>query len=189
MGAVYQHFVASLPLRKPVFLIGYRGTGKSTVARLLAERLGWKWLDADAVLEERQGRTIRQIFAEDGEQAFRAIEAAILAEHGLCQRHVIATGGGAILRADNRQLLKDSGTVVWLKADPATLWQRLQADAATRERRPDLSGGGLAEIETLLAVREPLYAQCAHLVVDTAGRPVEDVATEIWEAVVSRSGP
>jgi len=173
---------------RPLFLIGYRGSGKSAVARLLAERLGWTWLDADAVLEQRQGRTIRQIFADDGEGKFRDIEAAILAELCcLCERHVIATGGGVILRSDNRQRLKQSGTVVWLTADPATLWQRLQDDAATLERRPNLTTGGLAEIEAVLRAREPFYAECAHLAVETAGRSPEDVVGAILERLIGRS--
>ena len=95
--------------QRPLFLIGYRGSGKSAVARLLAERLGWAWLDADQVLEDRQGQSIRQIFADEGELRFREMEAAILAELCVRQGHVIAVGGGVVLRAENRQRLKDSG--------------------------------------------------------------------------------
>jgi shikimate kinase len=167
---------------RPIFLIGYRGSGKSSVARLLAERLAWAWLDADAVLEQRHGRTIRQIFAEDGEAAFREMEAAILCEHCLLERHVVATGGGVILREDNRKLLKQAGTVIWLTADAATLWRRLQADISTPDRRPNLTTGGIAEIEALLRAREPLYAACAHFVQDTAARSPEKVAEAVLKA-------
>src|SRR5262245_13906122 len=107
-----------------LFLIGYRGTGKSTVARLLAERVGWAYLDADAVLERRLGRSIRQIFAEDGEPAFREREAAVLAELCQCRQHVIATGGGVILRPENRERLKQAGRVVLLTADAEVIWRR-----------------------------------------------------------------
>jgi shikimate kinase len=162
-----------------VLLIGYRGTGKSTVARLLAQRLGWDWLDADAVLEERAGRSIRDLFAAEGEAGFRAREAALLEELCRCQRHVIATGGGVILREENRRRLRAAGPVVWLVADPETIWQRLQADAATAQRRPPLTVGGLAEVRELLQVREPLYRECACCSVETAGRSPAEVAAVI----------
>jgi shikimate kinase len=168
-------------VHRPFFLIGYRGTGKSTVARLLAQRICWAWLDSDALLETRAGRSIRQIFAEEGEAAFRALEADLLPELCLCQGHVIATGGGVVLREENRLRLKQNGIVVWLRADATTLWQRLQTDATTATRRPNLTVGGLAEIEELLRVREPLYADCAHCVVDTVGRSAEDVAEAILD--------
>jgi shikimate kinase len=171
-----------------IFLIGYRGTGKTTVARLVAGRLGWDWVDADALLESRHGRTIRQIFADEGEAAFRDREADLLAE--LCQwpRHVIATGGGVILRAANRQRLRQAGTVVWLTADPETIWQRLQQDASTPQRRPDLTVGGLAEVEQLLAGRLPLYRDCAHGTVDTRQRTPEQVAEAVL-AFLHKHGP
>ncbi|MCC6419541.1 MAG: shikimate kinase [Gemmataceae bacterium] len=160
-----------------IFLVGYRGTGKSTVARLLAERLGWDWVDADAVLEERYGQTIRQIFAAEGETGFRDKEDAVLEDLSRGQRRVIATGGGVILRETNRQRLRAAGRVVWLVADARTIWERLQRDPTTGERRPALTVGGLAEVEQLLQVREPLYRACADLVVDTVGRsPAEVVA-------------
>src|SRR5262245_51897574 len=89
-----------------IFLIGYRGSGKSTVGRVLAGRLGWEFIDADAVLEERYGNTIREIFAAEGETGFRNKESAVLAD--LCTRAktVIATGGGVILRQENRARIK-----------------------------------------------------------------------------------
>ncbi|MCS6851438.1 MAG: shikimate kinase [Gemmataceae bacterium] len=161
-----------------VFLVGYRGTGKSTVARHLARRLGWGWVDADAVLEERFGRSIRQIFADEGEAGFRAKEAAVLHDLVALSRHVVATGGGVVLRSENRELLR-RGWVVWLTADPDTIERRLSGDAATAERRPNLTVGGRAEIETLLRLREPLYREVAHLTVDTVGRPPDEIAEAI----------
>src|SRR5207247_4598479 len=103
---------------------------------LLADRLGWVAVDADAPLELRAGRTIRAIFAEEGEAGFREREAALLAEICRGQRQVVATGGGVILRADNRQRLREAGWGVGLTADAPTLWQRLQADPTTGDRRP-----------------------------------------------------
>jgi shikimate kinase len=163
----------------PIFLIGYRGCGKSTVARLLAEHLGWKWVDADEILEARHGRSIREIFATEGEAGFRAKENAILEELCGLREHVIASGGGVILRPENRALLRRSGWVVWLTADAATLWRRLQADATTGHRRPALTHGGSEEVEELLKVREPHYACCAHATVDTVGRGPEEVAAAV----------
>jgi shikimate kinase len=166
-----------------IFLVGYRCTGKTTVARLLAERLGWNWLDADALLEEQAGRTIRALFADEGEAEFRRRESAVLADLCRCQRHVIATGGGVVLSPENRARLREAGTVIWLTADAETIWQRLQADVSTAERRPALTVGGLAEIQQLLQVREPLYRACAGWSVDTAGRPPEEVAERILSAL------
>src|SRR5688500_16237666 len=98
-----------------LLLIGYRGTGKTTVARLLAERLGWPWLDADDEIERRAGKSIAEIFADGGEAGFRDLESHVLAEIVHRDRHVLALGGGAILRAENRAMIKQSSTVVWLK--------------------------------------------------------------------------
>src|SRR5438445_2457666 len=146
-----------------IFLIGPRGSGKSTVAKLVAKELGWEWTDADAELESRAGRTIRDVFVAEGEEGFRRREAEVLAE--LCQRHrlVVATGGGVVLREDNRELLK-KGWAVWLTADAGTLWRRISGDATSAERRPALTGaGGKSEVELLLRTREPLYRACAAL--------------------------
>lgn len=164
-----------------IFLIGYRGTGKSTVARLLAAALGWDWVDADAALEAQLGKSIRQVFAEEGETAFRNHEAAVLEE--LCRRSrlVVATGGGVVLRPENRARLKAAGRCVWLTAESRILWQRLQGDPTTAERRPQLTVGGLAEIEDLLRAREALYRECADLTVDTSSRTPEDVVRLIRE--------
>lgn len=164
-----------------ILLIGYRGTGKTTVARLLAERMSWSWVDADATLEERCGRSIRIIFEEEGEVGFRQKEAALLEELCRLREHVIATGGGVVFRAANRECLRTAGRVVWLTADARDLWQRLQADATTRDRRPPLAGGGLAEIQELLEVRKPLYQECADITVDTTRCSPESVADQILE--------
>ncbi len=148
-----------------IFLIGYRGTGKTTVARLLADKLGWPWSDADEVLQQRFGRSIRQIFADEGELGFRDKESALLEDLARKDKHVVATGGGIILRPANREKLK-AGKVVWLTAPTDVLWERLQNDVTTTDRRPNLTRGGHAEIEELVRIRLPLYAACADWQVD-----------------------
>jgi shikimate kinase len=165
-----------------IFLIGYRGTGKSTLARLLADRLGWTCVDADERLEAGAGRSIRQIFAEEGEAGFRAREAGLFTELCSYREHVIATGGGVVLSPFNRERLQARGWVVWLTADARTIHERLQADQASAERRPPLTVGGLAEIEQLLQAREALYQECADLIVATDGRSPEVIAQEILSA-------
>lgn len=161
-----------------IFLIGLRGAGKTTIARLLADRLGWSWCDADHILEERQGKTIRQIFDEEGETSFRDKETAMLHELATRSRSVIATGGGAVLRPENRIQLK-TGVTIWLAAAPRLLWERMQADATTAQRRPNLAQGGLAEIEEMLRIRQPLYEACANWTIDTTVPTPEQVAVQI----------
>jgi shikimate kinase len=171
-----------------VFLIGYRGVGKTTVARLLAEQLRWKWVDADAALEERHRRTLADIFADEGEAGFRDKEEALLEELCRLRQYVIATGGGAILRTSNRERLQSTGLVVWLTADAETIRRRIEADTSTRARRPVLTVGGLAEIEDLLRLREPLYRACADWTVEASNRAPAEIAMEIASLLESASG-
>jgi shikimate kinase len=162
-----------------LYVIGYRGTGKTTVARLLATRLHWPFIDMDDQIEARQGRSIRRVFEECGEAEFRRLESDLLRALNASPPCVIATGGGVILDRANRDFLRTSGTTVWLTADAGTLWQRLQEDHSTMDRRPNLAQGGFVEIEKLLQWREPFYRECADSIVDTTGRSPEDVVSLI----------
>jgi shikimate kinase len=163
-----------------VFLIGYRGCGKTSVAKALGERLGWPWFDADVELERRVGRSIKTIFAEQGEAAFRDLEQAVIADLAQHDQAVIAFGGGAILRAANRQAIREKGLTVWLQASPEALWQRIQSDPTTSARRPDLTAhGGLAEIRRLLDERTPLYAECAAHRLNSEAQTPEELADQI----------
>jgi shikimate kinase len=163
-------------------LIGYRGTGKSSVARLIAEKLGWPWFDADLEIESRAGKSIARIFDEDGEGAFRDLESQVVGQLATRPRCVLALGGGAVMRPTNRDGLAGQSTVVWLKARPETLWQRMEQDATTKHRRPNLTlEGGITEITATLGAREPIYRQCADLEVDTEGRTPAEVAAAIVE--------
>lgn len=170
-----------------VLLIGYRGTGKTTVARHIAARLGWTWLDADVELERRAGKSIAQMFADDGEQAFRDLESQVLADVVELDETIIALGGGVVGRERNRDLLRGRPGVVWLQASPETLHGRIEADAVSLGRRPNLtSHGGLQEITTLLTTREPWYRECAALIVDTDRASPEAAAGEIVERLQLR---
>ena len=173
-----------------ITLIGYRGTGKSTVAALLGEILGCGWCDADVVLEEKIGCSIASLVRERGEPVFRDEEAIVLAE--LLGRFpgVLSTGGGAVLRAENREAIRELGRpVVWLTAPAEVVRRRLAADPTTAERRPALAvqssgvasahGDPLLEVATALAAREPLYRGCADFQVDTSVATPATVAAQV----------
>jgi shikimate kinase len=143
------------------------GAGKSTVGKLLAKKLGRRFLDADHVIEERCGVKIPVIFEMEGEDGFRKREAQaikdITAEHEL----ILATGGGAILLPENRQFLSERGTVIYLHANPIELWHRTKGG----EGRPLLKNGDAKKIlENLYAIRDPLYREIADYVIET-GKP------------------
>lgn len=166
-----------------IILVGPRCTGKTTTGRLLAERLGLAFADVDDRIEAVAEKSIAQIFADEGESGFRDREAAALAELCAQPTTVIATGGGAVGRDANRRLLKSAGFVAWLSGSPETLWARLQSDPVTAARRPNLTAaGGLEEIRTLLAGREPLYRAVADFAIATDSLSPEAVAAAILTA-------
>lgn len=159
--------------RHTLALVGLSGAGKSTLARLLAERLGRPWADTDQLIVAQAGRPIPAIFAEEGEPAFRDRESATLAEALAAGPQVLATGGGIVLRPENRALLRDRAFVVWLDAPDAVLLARLRAHD---EERPLLADDAAARLAALRAARGLLYAETAHLRVATEGRAPEEVA-------------
>jgi shikimate kinase len=170
-----------------VSLIGYRGTGKTTVAQQIALALGWEWIDADVEIELRAGKSIKAIFEDDGEAAFRDLESAMVDK--LCQRSdvVVAFGGGVVLREENRKRISTVGPVVWLTATAETLAQRIAEDVTTATRRPNLTPkGGIIEITAMLDKRTPLYRECASQVVDTEGKTPAEVADEIIKSLGGR---
>jgi shikimate kinase len=164
-------------------LIGYRGAGKSTVGRILADRVGRVFLDMDKELQIRVGRSAAAIFAEDGQAFFRDCEERTLAE--ILSRHptaIVATGGGAILREANRRRLGQFGFVVWLTADSSELARRVGSDPRGFDERPSLtSAGTIGEIGQVLEARKPLYEEVADAVIETAGKTPDEVATAIME--------
>ncbi|MFM9194327.1 MAG: shikimate kinase [Planctomycetia bacterium] len=175
-----------------ITLIGYRGTGKSTVAALLGDILGCGWCDADVVLEKKLGCSIAALVRERGEPVFRDEEAVVLGELLAGFSGVLSTGGGAVLRAANREALRKLGRpVVWLTAPADVVRRRLAADPATAARRPALAasaGGGpsghgdpLAEVAQALEHREPLYRAIADFQVDTSIAAPAAVAAQVAE--------
>ena len=156
------------------------GSGKSTVGRRLATRLGREFIDADKEIESRCGVPVATIFEVEGEEGFRRREAALIDE--LTQRAgiVLATGGGAVLDEDNRRHLRERGYVVYLSASVAELWNRLRTDRV----RPLLrTSNPRQRVTELVAQRDPLYRECAHLVIVTGRQPAERVVREIVAAL------
>lgn len=180
-----EDLAAGLPAN--VVLVGFMGCGKTTLGRLLAERLGWKFVDVDAVVERTAGCTIPEIFARDGEAAFRDRENRVLL--GVCagMRQVIATGGGAVLRDDNVAAIRSAGLVVWLTARPDVILARTRRRVGTR---PLLSTDEdpLERILRLLGERGALYRMASDRTVDTSDRPVRAVATELERVVRQGQG-
>jgi shikimate kinase len=159
-------------------LVGMMGSGKTTVGRELATRLGWAFLDSDAMVEASTGASVPELFASRGEAAFRAEEARVLAEAlDSDQPAVVSAAGGVVLAAANRELLS-SHTVVWLRADPVTLAQRVGAGAG-RPLLEDDPAGTLAELD---AVRRPFYEEVADVVVDVDALDPSTVADRILAA-------
>lgn len=150
-----------------ISLVGLPGGGKSTAGRQLAKRIGFELVDSDAVIEKRIGCSIRSFFEREGEDRFRDIEEAVIAELVDRPRIVLATGGGSVLREANRRVLHERTTVVYLRSTPDELFRRLRHDT----QRPLLQvADPLAKLKELYRVRDPLYRQTAHFVVET-GRP------------------
>jgi shikimate kinase len=147
----------------------------------LARRLHWDWLDADNELERRHGRTIKEIFATDGEPTFRRLEREVLADLLSRQRLVLSTGGGCVLNAETRRDLIAAGPVVWLRASVETIASRILHDKTNKARRPDLTAmGGIDEIRTLLTQREPLYRECATITIDTEGFTLAEAVSQVF---------
>lgn len=167
---------------KHLYLTGYRGSGKTSVARHLAMCLGVDPIDLDDLIETAAGMTIREIFQREGEAGFRQREQAALQRLQHLPATVVALGGGAILSEENRQLIRRTGHCVWLDADLQTLVQRIAEDHTTAQRRPSLTQlDPTAEIAQLLQQRLPLYQQMADCRIDTANRSVEEIADAILD--------
>jgi shikimate kinase len=154
-------------LTKNIYLVGLMGAGKSTVGKLLARKLDRRFIDADALIEERCGVKIPVIFEMEGEAGFRKREAQAIKEAVEEESIVLATGGGAVILPENRALLSSRGTVIYLHAGPTELWHRTKGG----EGRPLLQTGDARQtLENLYRIRDPLYREIADHVIET-GKP------------------
>lgn len=162
--------------RQNIVLIGFMGSGKSSIGRLIAQKFGFQFVDTDAVVVERAGRPIPEIFQRDGEEHFRTLETAALESLMHLRRCVIATGGGVILRERNRQLLSELGFVVLLTANEDVIFERVSRNT----RRPLLQTPNPREtMVKLLAERQPLYEATAQWTLDTGGFSHDQAANAV----------
>ena len=166
---------------KNVVLTGFMGSGKSSIGRELSQSLGYPVIDTDALIVERAGKAIKEIFADEGEEVFREMESQVLrdllAEHP--HKHIISTGGGIIGREENRSLLRELGYVIWLRVSPEEILKR----TARNSERPLLNNDDPAEtVARLLAERVPLYKETAHLTIDTDNLTFPEITAGIIES-------
>jgi shikimate kinase len=159
-----------------LILIGPMGGGKSSVARELARRTGWRWVDTDRLASQRAGLPIPEIFAQLGESAFRDFESEAIRSVDRTEPAIVATGGGIVLRPANAELLRSLGCVVWLTASEDVLFERI---SRTRKRPLLETADPLQTMRELLAARDPLYAACAHLKIDTSSLSHAEVAEAV----------
>lgn len=156
------------------------GAGKTTLGRRLARALGRPFIDSDQQVEARTGRTVREIFEADGEPAFRALESDVLADAlATSSPSVIAAAGGTVLSEENRERMRDAGRVIWLRADPVVLAERVR----TGVHRPLLADDPARVLQELHAARHSLYEDVADHIVDTAGRSPDQVLDEVKRLV------
>jgi shikimate kinase len=173
-------------VRGNVILVGLMGAGKTSVGKVLAKLLGKDFLDSDHEIERATGVRIPVIFEIEGETGFRAREHKMLASLTERQNILLATGGGAVLLPDNRTLLRNSGTVIYLRAPVKSLLRRTQRDRSRPLLRvPDPA----AKLNELYALRDPLYRDAAHLVVDTGNQSVRSLAAQIEALLKNRAHP
>jgi shikimate kinase len=170
-----------------IILIGYRGSGKTTVGSKLAARLQMKFVDTDDLIESKEGH-ISDIVKSQGWDHFRRLEKSVIEEISKGNNLIIAPGGGAVLDADNVKALKRNGFIIWLKADQRTLLKRIQKDQGSSTRRPTLTGKGtLEEIEETISEREPFYEKASEIQVDTSIIDVEAVVEDILNVLKGKT--
>lgn len=164
---------------KAIYLTGFMGAGKTTIGRALGKVMELDVIDTDQFIEEKVGKTIQQIFDEDGEAVFREYENTYLKKLPL-ENVIITTGGGIILQKDNQTWMKDHGTIVYLHCDMGEIFKRLKDDTS----RPLLTGDKQAKIQEIFSQRQPLYHE-ADVRIDTTNKQIDDIINEIVNRVDS----
>ncbi|MBI4739272.1 shikimate kinase [Candidatus Woesearchaeota archaeon] len=163
-----------------IVLVGFRGTGKTTVGKALAKKIGMGFVDADDFIERRYGFMITELFERKGESLFRMMESDVISELSKMNSYVIAAGGGAILKYKNIKNLKRHGVMILLEADCDAVYKRIRKDDKTATRRPRLTNHDLYdEIKELMDFRAPYYHRAADFTVNTTSKPVDSVVEEI----------
>ncbi len=167
---------------KNIFLVGFMGAGKTAVGKVLAGKTGFEYRDADKIAETKAGMTVTEIFAARGEEGFRELESEILASLAKGERQVVSTGGGAVMRPANIETMKNGGVIVYLKASPETIWERVKHS----KTRPLLQVENPFEtVKELLSKRAHLY-ELADAIVATDGQTPAEIAGEIVTFLASR---
>jgi shikimate kinase len=165
--------------RRNLILIGFMGTGKTTVGQRVARSLGYRFVDTDKLIVKEFGKPIPRIFAEEGEDFFRDAETETLRRCADGENQVISTGGGIILREANRGLLHDAGYVIWLRASPESIYERVKRN----RNRPLLqTADPLATIRDLLAARADLYDACSDLSITTDHLTMDETCFGVTES-------
>ena len=167
-----------------VFLIGYRGSGKTSIGGHVARRLGWEFADSDAIVTAAANMTIKEIFDRHGEEYFRMLESTAVKDLCKWDDAVIALGGGAVMREENREAMRQSGfPVIYLRADAQTLHDRIHGDPQTQATRPSLTqlGGSVDEVRELLAKRLPVYRDICTHEIDVTNLSIKEAADQIVE--------
>jgi shikimate kinase len=170
------------PMKSNIALIGFMGVGKSSVGKLLAERLKMKFKEMDSLIQEYAGKSIDEIFKSQGENGFRKIESEVTAKISGNHKTVISCGGGVVLNPSNIEHLKTNSLIVYLQAKPSTILQRLQQ---SKEVRPLLAVEDPAKtVDDLMRSRRPLYEQASDIIIDTSNRTPEDVVNDIMAELI-----
>ena len=165
---------------KNIFLIGYMGTGKSSVAAHMAEKYGMEVLEMDELIVRQEGMSISDIFAKQGEEYFRNVETVLLQDICRQENKVVSCGGGVVLRSQNVEMMKQGGTIVLLSARPETILERVKDD----DSRPLLQGNKTAAyIREMMDKRRESYENAAEVVVWTDGKQIVDICREIFEQI------
>lgn len=159
-----------------VYLIGFMGSGKSTIGSLAAKMAGVPFLDTDKIIEQEQKKAIADIFKDNGEQYFRDLETQVLKQLSARKRGVVSCGGGIVLREENIKIIKESGTLILLKASPATILERVRYSTS----RPKLNGNmNLEYISAMMEERQPYYDRAGAIGIETDTKSVRVIAKEI----------
>lgn len=163
-----------------IYLIGYRCTGKTTVGRLLAKKLGWNFIDTDEQVVQGENRSIARIVKEEGWKGFRILESRVMETVSRREDTIVSTGGGAVLNPANIKLIKQSGRTVWLKASKEVIYSRMFSDSSTASKRPPLTESELKEeIEKTLKMRQPFYQKACDLEIETGDLKPEAIVARI----------